>query len=86
MEGMVHSIMKLCDEAKIINGFVICRNNLNATDDCEAAVIARVRIGWVRFRKCGELLLGDRFSLKIKGKVYRCSVRSSVLYGSETWC
>ena len=50
---------------------------------CEAAVTARVRIGWVRFRKCGELLLGNRFPL---GKVYRCCVRSAILYGSETWC
>ena len=22
----------------------------------------------------------------MKGKVYRCSVRSAILYGSETWC
>ena len=29
------------------------------------------RIGWVRFRKNGELLLGNKFTLKIKGKVYR---------------
>ena len=51
---------------------------------CEAAVTARVRIGWIRFGECGELLLGNRFPLKMKGKVYRC-VRSAILYGSETW-
>ena len=50
------------------------------------AVTARVRIGWVRFRKCGELLLGNRFLLRMKGKVYRCCVRSAILYGRETWC
>ena len=59
---------------------------VNASSDCEAAVTARVRIGWVRFRECGELLLGNRFPLKMKGKVYRCCVRSAILYGSETWC
>ena len=58
-------------------------DRLNASGGCEAAVTARVRIGWVRFRECGELLLGNRFPLKMKGKVYRW-VRSATLYGSET--
>ena len=50
------------------------------------AVTARARIGWVRFRKCGELLLGNRFPLRMKTKVYRCCIRSAILYGSEAWC
>ena len=29
---------------------------------------------------------GNRFPLKMKGKVYHCCVRSAILYGSETWC
>ena len=33
-----------------------------------------------------ELLLGNRFPLRMKSKVYRCCVRSAILYGSETWC
>ena len=53
---------------------------------CEAAVTARVRIGWVRFRKCGELLPENRFPLRMKGKVYCCSVRSATVNGSEAWC
>ena len=32
------------------------------------------------------ILLGNRFPLKMKGKVCRCCVRSAILYGSETWC
>ena len=51
---------------------------------CEAAVTARVRIGWVRFRE--ELLLGNRLPLKMKGKVYRCCVRSAILNGCEALC
>ena len=31
-------------------------------------------------------MLGNRFPLKMKDKVYRCWVRSAILYGSETWC
>ena len=52
-------------------------------EGCEAAVTARVRIGWVRFRKCGELLLGNRFPLKMKGKVYCCCVRYCMEYCME---
>ena len=61
-------------------------DRLNSGGGCEAAVTVRVRIGWVRFRECGELLLGNRFPLKMKGKVYRCCVRLAILYGSKTWC
>ena len=32
------------------------------------------------------LLLGNRFPLKTKGKVYHCCIRSAILYGSEAWC
>ena len=53
---------------------------------CEAAVTARAKIGWVRFRKCGELLLGNRYLLRLNGKVYCCCIRSAILYGSEAWC
>ena len=40
----------------------------------------------MKFRKCGELLRGRRFSLRMKGMVYRSCVRSAMLHGSETWC
>ena len=36
--------------------------------------------------KCGELLRGQRFSLRMKGMVYCTCVGSAMLYGSETWC
>ena len=86
MERTMDSIEKLCDEVETVNGFCYLGDRPNASGGCEAAVTARVRIGWVRFRECGELLLGNGFPLKIKGKVYCCCVRSAILYGSETWC
>ena len=86
-EGMVDSIEKLCDEVETVNVFFYLGDRLDSSDGCEVAVTARTRIGCVKFRECGELLLGDRFSLNIlKGKVYRCCVRLAILYGSETWC
>ena len=54
-----------------VNRFCYMADRLNASGGCEAAVTARVRIGWVRFRECGELLLGNKILLKMKRKVYR---------------
>ena len=49
-------------------------------------LVVRARIGWVRFKECEELLLGNRFLLRMKGKVHRFCVRLTMLYGSKTWC
>ena len=48
------SIEKLCDEVETVNGFCYLGGRLNASGSCEAAVTARVRIVWERFRECGE--------------------------------
>ena len=86
MEGTKDSIDRLCDEVEPVNKFCYLGDRLNASGGCKAAVTARIKIDWVRFRECRKLLLGNRFPLKMKGKVYRCCVRSAILYGSETWC
>ena len=86
MEGTVDSVEKLCDEVETMNGLCHSEDRLNSSGGCEAAVTAKVRIGWARFREFEESLLGNRFPLKMKGKVYRCCVRSAILYGSEAWC
>ena len=86
IEGTVDSIEKLCDKAETVNRFCYLGDRLNTSGGCEVAVTARIRISWVRFKESGELLLGNRFPLKIEGKVYCCCVRSAILYGSETWC
>ena len=69
-----------------MRGFCYLRDRVNAGGGCKAAVTARARIGWVKFRECGELVNSKRFSLKLKGMVYRSCVRSAMLYGSESWC
>ena len=81
MEEMVDSIEKLCNEEEAVSGFCYLGDRLNSSDGCEAVVTARIRIGWVRYRECGKLLLGNRLLLRMKGKVYHCCVRS-ILYGS----
>ena len=76
---------KLCDGVETVSKFTYLGDRLNATGGCETAVTARSRIGWMRFRKCSEILKGRRFSFKMKGKIYISCVRSAMLYGSEAW-
>ena len=73
----------MCDEVEAVNGFCYLGDRLNASGGCEAAIMARVGIDWVRFRKYGELWLVNRFPLKMKDKVYHFCIRSAILPGSE---
>ena len=43
-------------------------------------------VGWVKFTECSVLMYGMRFSLRLKGAVYKSYVMPSILYGSEAWC
>ena len=76
----------LCEEVELVRGFCYLRDTVNASGGCEATVTARARIGKVKFRECGQLQNSKRFSLKMKGMVYRSCVRLAMLYESETWC
>ena len=76
----------LCDGVETVSKFSYLGDRLNATGGCETAVTARRRIGWMKFRKCSEILKGRRFSLETKEKIYKNCVRSAMLHGSEAWC
>ena len=69
-DGKEEPVEVLCDEVETVKYFCYLGDRLNASGECETAVTARVRIGWMKFRECGELLLGS-FSLKMKEMVYR---------------
>ena len=73
------------EEVETVKSFCYLGDRVNASGSCEAAVTARAIIGWVKFKECGVLLNSKRFSLKMKGMIYRSCVRSAMLYGSETW-
>ena len=85
-DGLVEPVEELCEEMETVRGFCYLGDRVNASGGCEAAVTARARIGWVKFRECGELLNSKRFSLKVIGMVYQSCVRVVMLYGSATWC
>ena len=77
---------KLCDEVETVREFTYLGDRVSAGEECEAAVTARTRCGWVKVRECYGLLHGRRFPLRLKGSVYKSYVRPAMLYGSEAWC
>ena len=69
----------LCDGEETANEFCYLGDKLKTRGGYEAAVTAKMRIGWIKFRECSELLLGKRFSVKIKAKGFQSSVRCAML-------
>ena len=67
-------------------GFCYLDDRLNASEGCKDAVTAKTRMRWKKFREGDEILFRKRFSLRMKGKIYKSYVRSAMLYESETWC
>ena len=59
------------DHVDFVKSFCYLGDRLNASGGSEAAVTARTRIGWIKFRECGELLHGRKFSLKMKERIIR---------------
>ena len=57
------------DQVDFVKSFCCLGDRLNACGGSEAAVTARTRIGWIKFRACRVLLYGRKFSLKMKGRI-----------------
>ena len=83
--GTEKPVEVLCDEVETVKGFCYLGDRLNASGGYKTPVTSIARIGRMKFSECAELLRGRRFSLRMKGMVYRSCVRSAMLYGSETW-
>ena len=76
----------MCDHVETVKGFCYLGNRLNASRGCKATVTARTRLGWKKFKECGEILFGKRFSLQMKGKTYWSYVRLAMLYSMKVKC
>ena len=70
VDGLVEWMEELCEEVETVRGFCYLGDRVNANGGCEAAVTAKARIGWVKFKECRELLNSKRFLLKTKGNVF----------------
>ena len=63
-----------------MNKFCYLGDMLSVDGDADAAVDARTRIGWHKFRHLVPLFTNRDISLIRRGRLY-----SSMLHGSETW-
>ena len=68
-----------------VNRFCYLGEMLSQDGDVNAAVVARIRCAWKKFRELSPILTAKKVALKVKGKIYVSCVRSCMLYGSETW-
>ena len=70
---------------ELVDKFCYLGDMLSVERDAHAAVEARIRVGWNKFRQLVPLLTNKDISLINSGKLYSSCVRSSMLHGSETW-
>ena len=70
---------------EVVTRFCYLGDMLDAGGGSEAAVSARIRGGWRKFRELAPFLTSRAPSLRLKGRVYAACVRSVMTYGSETW-
>ena len=70
---------------EVVDKFCYLGDMMSVDGDADAAVEARIRIGWNKFRQLVPLLTNWDRSLIRRGRLNSSCVRSSVLHGSETW-
>jgi len=70
---------------EVVDKFCYLGGMLSVDGDADAAVEARIRIGWNKFRQLIPLLTNRDISLIRRGRLYSSCVRSSMLHGSGTW-
>jgi len=68
-----------------VDKFCYLGDMLSVDGDADAAVEARIRIEWNKFRQLVPLLANREISLIGRRRLYSSCVRSSMLHGSETW-
>ena len=73
------------EQLEVVNNFCYLGDTIEAGGGVEYAVRSRIKKAWHKFREVGTILTMKGLSLKIKGRVYDTCVRSTMLYGSETW-
>ena len=59
-------------------------NRCDARNKSEAAVFERIKLRYIKLRKCGELLYGRKLSLYIKERIYWNYVKSAKSYRNKT--
>ena len=50
------SVERFSDDVETVEEFCYLKNASNASGGSDKTVVIRTRIGWMRFRECGEVL------------------------------
>jgi hypothetical protein len=53
--------------------------------DIDEDVRHRISAGWLKWRQASGILCDKRVPQKLKGKLYRTTIRPAMLYGAECW-
>jgi len=70
---------------ELVDGFCCLGDVLSVDGDADAAVEARIGVGWNKFGQLVPLLAGGDVSLVVGGGLCSSCVRGGMLHGSETW-
>ena len=76
----------MCDKVVTVGELTYLGDRVSAGGGCEAAVTARTKCGSVNIREFVELLYGGKFTIWLKGAVYKSYIRTAIIYGSYAWC
>ena len=71
------------DDVQIVRGSIYLGDKWSTVERREIAATKRTRCGWVKSRKCGELLHGRRFPFKLKEADHKSYARRTITYGIE---
>jgi len=69
---------------ELVDKFCYLGDMLSVNGDADAAM-NRIQIGWNKFRQFVPLLTSKDISLKVRGRLYCCCLRNSMLHGSKSW-
>jgi len=70
---------------ELVDKFCYLGDMLSVDEDADAALEARIRIGWNKFWQLVTLLTNKDISLIMRGRPYSSCMQSSMLHESEIW-
>jgi hypothetical protein len=80
-------LFKLTNEVSLekVTSFAYLGDRLQANGGANQAVRARIRGAWTKWREIAPLLMKRAIALKTRALAYKVYIRSTLIYGSETW-
>jgi hypothetical protein len=58
---------------------------LQSDGEIDEDINHRIRVGWVKWRQASGILYDEKDPNKLKGKLYRTTIRPTMMYGAECW-